>query len=245
MSSGIRFNSVTTFIEQVGKRIITKFAELDQLTSIWIGPGAAALQFEPKIQSPHPNYPFMFCTDTQITYKEASVAEVTGTYQGLMNASGKLPLVTNYTISTSATQGSRDFQTIYYAQISPATFTQNPTAGGTFQTGPVIVYGTQKINARYIGNQVSIKYFIYPKPANLETNRFGQLGLSLVSCRVISEYAGEITATGLWNGPGFDPSIVMHGIPQTTPPIIKALVGVSYEEIGLWYRVTEEYGVMF
>src|SRR5262245_8558261 len=106
------FSTVTTFVEQVGRRQVWKYAELDNMTCIWTGPASGALQFRPNVNSKHPQYPLMFVTDSEIVTKEGAVAEVSVTYTGIIRTSGAKSYVTPPIISISSVQGSRDFHNI-------------------------------------------------------------------------------------------------------------------------------------
>lgn len=241
-SNGILFNSISQFVEQVGRRMIWKYGELDNLISTWVGPAVGALAFKPKVNTPHPDFPLMFCTDSQITNNEALTAEVQATYQGIIQWNGKKPYITDPITSTSPVQGSRDFTILWVA--SHVTYIQgsNPNQPGT-QSGYLYLndVGTRSETIRYVGNQCSVKYQAYPRPGGLN---YPGLGLSLVTWYPLTTFYGPVSMIAF----GVDATYVgnlSREYPGTAPPIIAANLGFEIDQKGKWYDCTEIYGPTF
>lgn len=236
------FNSVSQFVEQVGRRIVSKWGELDQLTCIYNGPASGAIAFRPKVNSTHPNYPLMFVTDSGIRYIGSQVAEVEVTYTGILQTSGAKVYRTPPILSITPVQGSRDFEVQWYQEVSSQTI----ESAGQVVRYPQWVYGTQKENVRYVGSQVSIKYNMYPaKAVDFETPYYSDLGFSKVEWEILNTFFGEVTYVGSWTGPSFNIYTIMPHIPPTAPPIRQAYLGMSINQKGLWYEITENYGPTF
>src|ERR1700746_1556279 len=180
--TGIIFNSVTAFVEQVGRRLQWKYAELDNLLCTYIGPSASALQFKPPINSAHPSYPLMFVTDSSITNKEAGVAEVTVTYAGIIQTSGASSYITPPITTESPVQGSRDFVDLFITPTGVPTMVFNP---GGFGTTVEQLYNvtTRNVTVRYVGRQCSVRYQSYPRPNGL---KYSHLGISRVQWTILS-----------------------------------------------------------
>lgn len=239
---GTIFNSITKFVEDVGRRQVWKYANLDQMNCRWVGPASGALGFKPKVNTPHPDFPLMFCTDSTITYKAALAAEVQATYQGIIQWNGKKPYITDPVLSTSPVQGSRDFTLLWVAThvvyISGGTSQQSGTQAGYLYLNDV---GSRSLAVRYVGNQCSIKYQAYPEPIGL--NYYG-LGITHVTWAVLSQTYGPV-------------SPIAYGVDQTyvgklqdqyitnPPPLFAANLGFSKEQKGKWYDCTETYGPTF
>lgn len=234
------FSTVTQFVEQVGRRKVARYGDLDQLICVYVGPTDQASSFEPLVNSAHPNYPLMFVTDTQVTAKEALVSEISVTYAGKILYSGQLSYVSQPITSESPVQGSRDFQRTFVSQRS------YPQAGTGTGAGTVIFatydYGTETIAVRYIGTQCTVKYQAYPRPTSLH---YSSLGNSRVKWSILSQTVGTRTVVAS----GVIAEIAQLGINGMAippiPSIFAANLGFSLEQQGKWYNCTEVYGPTF
>jgi hypothetical protein len=247
--NGLIFNTVTQFVEQVGCRLQWKYADLDNLVSTWNGPQAGALQFKPQTGTPHPNFPLMFCTDSQIVYQDALIAVIEATYQGTMQAT-KAPYYTPGILSATPFQGSRDFQLPYLNQLSAAVYTQLAGSGQTFQTGPYggvmtspafYAYGTQRVNIRYQGENASVKFFAYPLPGG---QIYSGMGKGAASWHIISQWYGEISIVASWVTLQYATK-QLQNIPQVVPGMTIIYLGRDVTQRGKWYEITEHYGPVF
>lgn len=251
--TGIIFNSVKAFVEQVGRRQVYRYAELDQMVCIYNGPSAGALAFKPKINSPHPQYPLMFVTDSNITAQAALIAEVSVTYAGIIQTSGAKSYITPPVTTESTVQGSRDFIQYVITQQYPAGITtytvpQGPanapyTEQQIYPAG--YQYGTQSIAVRYIGNQCSIRYQSYPRPTKLN---YSSLGLGRVGWTVISTTKGPVSVIGA--NISYDMCVaaiakLTAGGATGVPPLYARNMGFDVEQRGAWYNVTEVYAPTF
>jgi hypothetical protein len=242
MASGIIFNSISRFVEQVGRRYVWKYAELDNLTSIWTGPTSGALGFKPRVGDRHPDYPLMFCTDSQITNREALVSEVTATYEGIIQTRGQSFYITPAVTTESAVQGSRDFQIFVTVMTSPTKYaldaSGHPIAG--YSLPALYNYGTQTQTVRYVGTQCSVRYQAYPRPTGLH---YSSLGMGRVKWHILSTTLGPISiaGTGVTHDQIPPPQAGYLGV----PPLIAANLGVELEQRGQWYNCTEIYGPTF
>jgi hypothetical protein len=239
----VLFSSVSYFAEQVGRRLQWRYAELDNLLCTYVGPSSQAIQFKPPINSPHPQYPLMFVTDSNITNREAGVAEVAVTYAGIIQTSGASSYITPPVTTESSVQGSRDFTQYVINQITQAIYGTG-TGTGSY-SAPTYNYGTQSLSVRYIGNQCSIRYQAYPRPTRLH---YSSLGLGRVNWAVISTVKGPVSVIG--SGVSYD--MASQAIGQLTaggvtgvPPLYARNLGFAIEQRGLWYNCTEVYGPTF
>jgi hypothetical protein len=249
--NGVIFSTVTQFVEQVGRRLQWKYGELDVLVGTWNGPSAGALQFKPKVGSPHPDYPLMFCTDSQIIHQNALIAEVEVTYQGIIQTSGASSYITPPITTESPIQGSRDFVDVF---IQPTGFVGLATGpgGAVTQSAQYWNVSTRSVTVRYIGKQCSVRYQSYPRPTGL---KYSQLGLSRVQWTVLSRTYGPTSqvATQVTNNNA--QLIVNEQFLQATgalptpnvgvPPLYAANLGVQIEQRGQWYNCVETYGPTF
>jgi len=249
MSFAIRFNSVTSFVEQVGRRLQWKYAELDNMVCIYNGPSYGAIQFKPPINAPHPQYPLMFVTDSSIDYKDAGIAEVRVTYAGIIQTNGTGSYVTPPVTSESPVQGSRDF--VYYLMVQTFAAQYQKDALGNPITGyslPALYnYGTQTVTVRYIGTQCSIRYQAYPRPTGL---KYSSLGIGRVNWTILSQFRGpmQIAGSNVEQGvaqAAVNQMIISSGGTNHIPPLYAANLGVSREQRGLWYNCVEVYGPTF
>jgi hypothetical protein len=248
--SGIIFNSVTAFVEQVGRRLQWKYAELDNLLCTYIGPSASALQFKPPINSAHPSYPLMFVTDSSITNKEAGVAEVAVTYAGIIQTKGASSYVTPPITTESPTQGSRDFVNLFITPTGFAGLVFGPGGLGA-QYEQIYSVTTRNATVRYLGRQCSVRYQSYPRPSGL---KYSSLGISRVKWTVLSvTYGASSTVTAAVTGANAQQVISLNygqltgQLPQQTgvPPLYAANLGVEIEQRGQWYNCVETYGPTF
>jgi|SRR5215470_7951513 len=246
------FSTVTTFVEQVGRRQVWKYAELDNMTCIWTGPADGALQFKPKINSHHPKYPLMFVTDSEIVTKEGAVAEVNVSYAGIIQTSGAKSYRTPPIVTVSAVQGSRDFHDIFITPHGPVQWVFSATTSAT----AVQFYDvtTRPITVRYIGSQASIRYQAYPRPSQLA---YITLGLSLVGWDILSSTYGasstvvaQVTGDDASKVTDINYEIKQGQLPSKNPtlgvqPLYASNLGFTFEQRGLWYDCTEIYGPTF
>ena len=248
--TGIIFSSVTAFVEQVGRRLQWKYAELDNLLCTYIGPSASALQFKPPINSAHPSYPLMFVTDSSITNKEAGVAEVTVTYAGIIQTSGASSYITPPITTESPVQGSRDFVDLFITPTGVPTMVFNP---GGFGTTVEQLYNvtTRNVTVRYVGRQCSVRYQSYPRPNGL---KYSHLGISRVQWTILSiTYGASSTAAAGVTGPSAQQVANLNygqltgQLPKQVgvPPLYAANLGMEIEQRGQWYNCVETYGPTF
>jgi len=240
---GVIFSTVTAFVEQVGRRQQWRYADLDVMVCTWNGPAAGASNFKPKVGSPHPQYPLMFVTDSEIVSAAALVAEVQATYQGIIQTSGVKQYYTDPVVSMSPTGGSREFTRIYSQQVMAAQYTTNqfgqPVTG--YSTPALYNYGTQSVTVRYTGVQCSVKYQTYPS-VNEHSPHFSSLGLGRVMWQVLSTYYGAVSIIG--SNVEQVPSVI-PGVPIGVPPLFAAYMGMNVQQRGKWWDVTEIYGPTF
>jgi hypothetical protein len=236
------FSTVTTFIEQVGRRLLWRYAELDNMICIWTGPASGALAFKPQIDSPHPQYPLMFVTDSEIVTKEGAVAELSVTYAGIFQTKGTSFYATAPIVSTSAVQGSRDFVQSWYKKQGPLQLVYadpNQYAGGV-RWVQLYTAGTQTMTVRYVGARADVRYQVYPGPSRWI---YAGIGESNVWYEVLSVTEGPHTTS--LNGVEWDEvEKMIQGI-APIPPLYTAKLGFASEQHGRWYSCTETYGPTF
>lgn len=238
--NGVIFSTVTQFVEQVGRRKVWKYGDLDQMTCIWNGPVAGALNFKPQVGAKHPDYPLMFCTDSEIADQAALIAEVHATYAGIIQTKGQSPYYTPPVVTLSPVQGSRDF-------IRGWSYVSGSTANDVFGDGSVIQYtplytgGTQTTTIRYIGTQCQMRYQAYPSPPH--GGHYSGLGLGKVNWTILSETFGP-QMVSLKDASYQDMQQLLREIPPV-PPLYAAYLGTSAEQRGNWHTVTETYGPTF
>jgi hypothetical protein len=247
--SGIIFYSVTNFVEQVGRRVTSKYGDLDRLTCTYTGPASTALQFKPAVNSAHPNYPLMFVTDTGIRFIEALVAEVEVTYVGMMQTNGGRIQVTPPVSSQTRVKGSRDYtrsanvmtQVPHYVVGSTGAAGQ-VTSGG--YVGALYNLGTQQVTVYYIGTESSIRYHVYPQPSPFSLNYYN-LGMSLANVKQVAQIYGPISISAS----GLDSNALSQASSQQgtfyTPTLAVINLGIEIQQEGKWYTCTETYGPAF
>jgi len=239
------FSTVTTFIEQVGRRLTWRYSELDNMICIWTGPASGALGFKPSVNSPHPEYPLMFVTDAQILHEAAEIAEVSVTYVGVIQTKGQSPYYTEPVVTINPCQGSRDFIETFVVEDQPAEWAMvDDGSGGYTVVGhdATYAYGSQSICVRYIGAGVAVRYMAYPKPPAHAIH--DSLGKASVYWEILSTTYGPRTyaAFGLSNyQANFQASQMGGGI----PPLFAAFLGANANQRGRWWEVTETYGPTF
>lgn len=248
--TGIIFNSVTAFVEQVGRRLVWKWAELDNMICIWVGPQASALEFKPQINSRHPQYPLMFVTDSSITYKEAGVAEVSVTYAGIIQTSGKTPYYTQPVVSTSPVQGSRDFSILYQQGVLQPGITYNYGPGGpsapggsigvTMTYGGLVNVGTQQITIRWIGQQAEVRYMAYPEPSGFI---YAGAGEGHCKWQIVSWKYGPVSIALSSATPEVAGQWVQQNLANLQPPTGLQILRVGFTKVqrGQWWECTEHY----
>ena len=249
--TGIIFNSVTAFVEQVGRRLQWKYAELDNLLCTYIGPSASALQFKPPINSAHPSYPLMFVTDSSITNNEAGVAEVSVTYAGIIRTSGASSYLTPPITTESPVQGSRDFVNLFITPTGFAGLVYGPGGVGA-QFEQVYSVTTRNVTVRYVGRQCSVRYQAYPRPTGL---KYSHIGLSRVQWTVLSiTYGASSTVVSAITSSNAQQIFDVNYLQSTgqlpspnvgVPPLYAANLGMEIEQRGQWYNCTEIYGPTF
>jgi hypothetical protein len=160
----IVFNSITQFVEQVGRRRLhrSRNTDLDTMTCIFTGPTSAVAGQIPRDRTPHPEYPFM--TSTAWTVKDGEgpmVSELTIDYVGKFESG---PTLTN----TQWHEGSISWSS-YVRQISRTYtpgFTETPMDYAGRPTGPQINvqpvytlgYLTLSYTCRYVIKSIISKY---------------------------------------------------------------------------------------
>jgi len=240
--NGVIFSTVTQFVEQVGRRQQWRYADLDVMVCIWNGPSVGALGFKPQSGSPHPEFPLMFVTDSQIIKEAALVSEVQATYQGRIDSNHK----TEPQLSIQAFQGSRDYTTGWMAQTAAPVYTQIAGPGGVLglfgsvmTSPPMYSAGTQQWTVRWWGENASIRFHAYPLPGD---KQYQSLGLANCKWEIIGWFAGpQITtvsnvdsasANAIYNQYPAHPVIAME----------KIYIGRTVVQQGKWYEITEQYG---
>lgn len=249
--NGLIFSTVDTFVEQVGRRKQWRWGDLDTLVCTWNGPSAGALQFKPQVNAAHPQYPLMFCTDSQITDQAALIAEVQATYQGIIQWNGKLPYYTPGIVTTSPVQGSLDYQRGYYAKkplVTPTALGGStlvpidpslPPLPGTPTATYIYLYdvGSQQVTFRWIGQESRVRYQAYPEP---KAPVYGHLGLSQASFQLVFEQVGIISVATQVTGYDGVLTWMAQNIPKR-PFIDLMLTGFQREQRGRWWNCVESY----
>lgn len=236
------FSTVTQFVEQVGRRRIDKYGDLDQLLCVYIGPSDQVGSFVPNIDSAHPEYPLMFVTDSQVTWHEALVSEVSVTFTGKVLTSGQTQYISPPITSENVVQGSRDFVSAWSHSIGTQLL-YAPTEGQVYTLlQPVELFncGTQTLTVRYFGTQCSVKYQAYPRPTDF---KYASLGLSRVKWSVISRTLGPITTVN--SGVTADVVAQFKTTIAKPPDLFGSALGISIEQQGKWFTCTEVYGPTF
>ena len=239
--NGVIFSTVTQFVEQVGRRQQWRYADLDIMVCIWNGPSAGAWGFKPQVGSPHPSFPLMFVTDSQIVNQAALVAEIQATYQGRIDSNHK----TEPQLSMTPFQGSRDFTIGWMTQTHAPQYTQIAGPGGVLtqqgvQTAPALYSaGSKQMTARWWGENANVLFHAYPLPGDAQ---FSSLGLSNCKWELIGWFSGpptvsvtdvdQYTAQQTYNQYPGQPYINMQTM----------YIGRSVVQRGKWYEVTEQYG---
>jgi hypothetical protein len=128
------FNSVTKFVETIGRRRthVSRPDQLDSLECIFTGPVELATGFVPGDLARHPEFPGMQCSGWEITNKEALMAEARARYSGKF-AAGAGPYTTSPIITTSRHLGEVSYTNQFSTsaqQIETLSWTVRFTARG-------------------------------------------------------------------------------------------------------------------
>jgi hypothetical protein len=238
--NGVIFSTVTQFVEQVGRRQQWRYADLDIMVCIWNGPAYGAWDFKPQAGSPHPQFPLMFVTDSQIINEAALVAEIQVTYQGRIDSNHK----TEPQLSTSPFQGSRDFTTGWMYQSRALQYTQIaapglPSGQSIVTADPLYAAGTKQVTIRWWGENANVLFHAYPLPGDAQ---FSGLGLSNCKWELIGWFEGPMV-TSVFNVSQDAAAAVFNQYP--TQPYVtmeKMYLGRSVVQRGKWYEITEQYG---
>jgi len=250
------FSTVSTFVEQVGRRQFWRYAELDQMTTVFNGPSSLVMQYKPQVDSPHPEFPLMFCIDSEVTKQAALIAEISATYAGIMDSStvtkltlvgGGSSYVTKPVLSINPVQGSRDFQRVF--QTSYATASKGKDSSDNTITILTTLYncGTQTTTVHYLGTQVTIKYQAYPITGIIPVPMivYNNLGMPRVTWQVLSEALGMISLVLQGADAGSAAEWMAQQASYQIPPLFAAYLGGTQQQRGLWYDITEVYGPTF
>lgn len=243
----ITLTNLPHFVEQPGRNLTKTLGELDRMTVPFLGPWNKPVPFQE--YSPDTTYPLMFCTG----YNEADnggLHQVNVNYAGIAVTSGTIPYKTQPIIEMTPIQGSRDFEVEWSAMTNTGYLPDVSYTGGVFHiTGytPVFFYsvGTQRMNVRYIGTSVVLRYQAIPRP-EFDKPFYQNIGLPLVEFEILSSYAGEVSiaASGI---PTVQVSAVLSHIlaPPLPPPLYAAYLGMHITQVGKWFNVEETYGPTF
>lgn len=177
------FNSVSQFVEQVGRRRTHRSnpTQLDTMDCVFIGPSVLATGFVPLNLAIHPEFPGMQCSGWEITDKEALAAEVRASYTGKLNGGSGLQ-TTAPVITTS-----RHLGAISFSSSNSISATQIATTGWAF---------------RYTAKGVTFKYLTNLRPAPGFVGNFADqaepyLGYeNLQSFRTSLSYSAGAPSTG-------------------------------------------------
>jgi hypothetical protein len=161
------FNSVTQFVETIGRRRthVSNPTQLDSLECIFTGPTELATGFVPLDLARHPQFPGMQCSGWTITNREALMAEARAQYSGKFTAGAgpytTVPVITcqrhlgevSYTdqFSTSAQQIETLSWTVRFtARGVTFKYLQNyrpdPNSNGLFASQAQPYLGTENVN---------------------------------------------------------------------------------------------------
>ena len=242
----ITLTNIPYFVEQPGRTITKAIGELDRMTVPFLGPWNQQVPFQEGAADT--TYPLMFC----MGYTEddnGGLHELKVNYAGVAVTSGAMPYLTQPILSITEIQGSRDFETEWAAMSSTAVVTNVSYSGGTIHDiGTTNIYyysvGTQRVNIRYIGTSVALRYHTIPQP-NFEQPAYKQLGLSLVKFYILSTYYGEVSvAASAVPASGISNVFAQMNL-AGVPPLSAAYMGMRITQIGKWYEVEETYAPTF
>jgi len=221
-------------IESVGRRIVLQFGQMDRMSCIFTGPDSTRNDFA--INSPHPDYPLMFVTQSDFKTIPGGLVEASAVFDGKITTSGASSYVTDGVTEESAVQGSRDFQKyLAIAYINGLAVSSAPPG-----TTPIYNVVAQSFTVRYIGTQCRVRYQAYPRPT---ATHYSSLGLSRVSFSVLSTTPGSssVVVSGT-----FTPAQSIAGLPPAgVQPLFAANLGFDIVQRGKWYDCIETYGPTF
>jgi hypothetical protein len=222
------FNSVTRFIETIGRRRthVSRPDQLDSLECIFTGPTELATDFVPGDLARHPDFPGMQCSSWEITNKEALMAEARARYSGKFAAGAGLyvgvPLIT-----TSRHLGSVSWTT-------SANTSSTTTVGGVIITAFELVLTS--FAARFTLKSATFKYLTNRAPAPDFDGRF----LSEATPYLGMDNFLQFTTARTY-APGIPPSALIRNLNQTLV-FENDLTDLQVNDLGNgWFDVSEVY----
>jgi hypothetical protein len=143
-ANNILFYSVTTYVEQVGRRRSIHHANtLDTLECIYNGPTMSIEDWIPKIGQSHPDYTSMTVDSVEITNQVAYITELRVAYVGKLYGMGPVA------IGESAHWGESSWTTASIVTTPYQTTTQ-VLNGGILQSVPTTAYVKSYVSYSYI-----------------------------------------------------------------------------------------------
>jgi hypothetical protein len=215
----IIFNSVTDFVEQVGRRRVhkSKTIDLDTMSCVFTGPTWRVGQYIPRDRTPHPDFAFMTSTGWSVRDIEAGVSELSIDYVGKFESG---PIMTD----TQWHEGSISWSS-YVGQIArtytpgftslPATGPTGELIGATIIIDPQVAIGylTLSYLCRYVVSSIISRYlsrggsgFVnegigdpqvtnqvrYITGANSANDKFGSVTAELVFEKTVNEQISDL-----------------------------------------------------
>jgi hypothetical protein len=228
------FNSVTSFIESVGRTRVSTRAELDQLVVKWTGPTTLVDKFAP---GPNAVHPVLTGMQVRSVRKVVDVAGITGLeveYHGRFDAT-HTPSFGDVIIEVSSSQAELDYQQAFSYLIGPGP--------GNSPSSPSVLYkvGINTYVLRYNGLNTTYRYVLNPKPAIKPTGPLFGSGIGPEFLPgAFTRFGGQNSVTTTT-----DPNTVLANLQAAAGNVFgfsSDLYCSNYEAVPTtqdWYQVTE------
>ena len=181
------YNSVTQFIEQVGRRTTTHYAGFDALSTAFHGPsGTETDAYVPDVGSRHPEFHYMIAVSREITVLPAGIWEVALEYHGSLSNSlspawtspldiavrTALKQVTLNLVAVVAL--SQDGFNKIVAPNDPLAVPMNSSTGLPSGLPVQSFNGSAKFAIEFLSKESAVKYFCFTPPAQPQFQGFTQ-----------------------------------------------------------------------
>jgi hypothetical protein len=222
------FNSISSFIESVGRTRVSTRAQLDQMIIKWTGPTALVDTSAPGENSYHGIYTGMQVQTVRKIGEVAGVTTLEVDYRGRFDGI-KTPNFGDVIIEVSANEGEIEYQQpfSYFAQ-----------ATGT-PSSPSALYkvGTRTFVRRFVGLSTTYRYVMNPKPAIKPTGPLFGVGIGPEFVSSTDRFAGEGSSSYV-----SDPNAVLAALRGVGTLPLADIYCSAYQAAPSsqdWYQVTE------
>ena len=224
------FNSVTKFVESVGRTRISTQGQLDQMTVKWTGPTRLADSQAPGVGSYHSIFTSMQAQTVRKIVEAGGITALEIDYRGKFNGT-KIPTFGDVTIEVGASEGEIEYtQPFAFIVLSTGT-----------PSSPSALYkvGLRTLVRRFVGLSTSYRYTLNPKPAQKPTGPLFGSGIGPEFINFQDRFAGESSVNYVPN-----PSTAFLDAQRgggTSVPVAN-LYCSNYSAVPTsqdWYQVTE------